>query len=168
VTLCHPLPYGLHTAPLETGRRNPREGYERLPRARTGRCRDVGPVEHVSSVTVNPVQPSPPLWHHPEHCSAIPGAVGTQGDNTSPRPSLCNLQPSVSLTLELTHRQRPNKMLSQHHPLNHSWTSTRLSMTPTRSKIRQDDHPLRGTVHHTAICSFRAVRYDFKPPPLGL
>jgi hypothetical protein len=168
VTLCHPLPYSLRTAPLETGLRNPREGYGRLPRARMGRHRDVRPVERVSSITVNPVWPSPPLCHHHEHYSPIPGAMGTQGDKTSPRPPLCNLQPSVSLTLELTHRGRLNKRLSRHHTRNRSWTSTGLTMTPARSKIRQDDHPLRGTVHHTAICSFRVVQYDCKPPPLGL
>jgi hypothetical protein len=93
VTLCHPLPYGLRTAPLETRRRNPREGYGRLPRARTGRRRDVRPVERVSSVTVNLVRPSPPLCHHPEHCSAIPGAVGTQGNRTSPHPRCATSSP---------------------------------------------------------------------------
>jgi hypothetical protein len=61
VTMCRPLPYGLHVAPLERGRRNPRKWYGHQPRARTGRRRDVRPVERVSSVTSSPVRPSPPL-----------------------------------------------------------------------------------------------------------
>jgi hypothetical protein len=97
VTLCRPLPYGLHTAPLEGGRRNPRKGYECLPRTRTGRRRDVGLVERVSSANSGPVRPSPPLYCHPGHCSAIPGAVGAQDDETLPRPLLCILQPFVIL-----------------------------------------------------------------------
>jgi hypothetical protein len=53
-----------------------------MSRTRTGRRRDVGPVRHVFSVTIGPVRPSPPLRHHPEHCSTIPDAVGTQDDKT--------------------------------------------------------------------------------------
>jgi hypothetical protein len=85
VTLCRPLLYGLHDAPLERGRRNPQKRYGRQPCTRAGRCRDVGPVERVSSITFGPVQPSPPMYHHLGHCSTIPSVVGTRDDETSPR-----------------------------------------------------------------------------------
>jgi hypothetical protein len=69
-TLCLPLPYRLHVAPLERGRWNPRKGYDHLPRARPRRRRDVGPAEHVSSVTSGPVWPS-------RHYAPIPGAAAS-------------------------------------------------------------------------------------------
>jgi hypothetical protein len=64
--------------------------------ARVGQRRDIRPVERVSSVTSDPVRISPPLCHHPGHCSTIPGAVGGRDDETSPRPLMCILRPSVS------------------------------------------------------------------------
>jgi hypothetical protein len=88
VTLCRLLPYGLHAAPFERGRRNPRKGYGLLPRARTGRHRDVGLVERVSSANSGPVRPSPPLCRHPEYCNTIPVVVGARDDKTSPSPPL--------------------------------------------------------------------------------
>jgi hypothetical protein len=103
VTLCLPLPYGLHVAPLKRGWRNPRKRYRCLPRTRAGQHRDIRPVERGSSVTSGPVRPSPPLCHHPGHCSTIPDTVAARDDKTSPRPLLCDLQPSVSPTLELTY-----------------------------------------------------------------
>jgi hypothetical protein len=129
VTLCRPLRYGLHVAPLERGRRNPRKWYVSLPRARAGRCRDVRPVEHVSSINSGPARPSPPLCHHPGHCNTIPGVVGARGYKTSPRPLLCDLQPSVSPTLELTRERRPNKRLPHHYPRGRSWRGTGLAAT---------------------------------------
>jgi hypothetical protein len=115
VTLCaHSRTTVRHT--LERGRQNPRKGYERLSHARTGRHRDVGLVRRVSSFTISPVQPSPSLCHHLEHYSTIPGAVETEDDKTSPRPLLCDLQPSVSPTLELTHARQPNEKLPRRYP----------------------------------------------------
>jgi hypothetical protein len=90
VTLCRPLSYGLRAAPskedgrtlerpacrtLERGWQNPRKGYRHLFGAHTGRRRDIRPARHVSSVAISPVRPSPPLRHHPKHCSAILGAL---------------------------------------------------------------------------------------------
>jgi hypothetical protein len=100
VTLCRPLPYGLHAAPLERGRRNPRKRYGRLPRACAGQRRDIRPAKRVSSVTSGPVRPSLPLCYHPWHCSAIPDVVGARDDKTSPHPLLCVLRPLISCTLE--------------------------------------------------------------------
>jgi hypothetical protein len=97
VTLCHPLLYGLHVAPLERGRRNPRKSYGRLPCARSGQCCDIRPVERVSSVTFGTVRPSPPLCCHPGHCNAVPGAVGAQDDEKSPCPLLCSSSLSSSV-----------------------------------------------------------------------
>jgi hypothetical protein len=153
VTLCRPLRYGLHVAPLKRGRRNPRKGYVGPPHARAGRRRDVGLVGCVSSANSGPVRPSLPLHYHPEHCCAIPGDVGAQNDKRSPRPPLYDLQPSVSLTLELAYEQQPNKRRPHHYPRSCSWTSTGSPLRPTRSTICQDGHPLRGAARHTTTCS---------------
>jgi hypothetical protein len=152
VTLCCPLPYRHHIVPLERGRQNPRKGYDRLPHARPGRRRDVGLVECVSSATSGPVLPSPPLFHHPRHCNAIPDTMEARGDGTPPHPLLCILRSSVSRALESAYGWQPNKKLSCHCPRSRSWTSTGLATTPDRSKICQDNHQLCGTVRHAAIC----------------
>jgi hypothetical protein len=164
MTLCRPLPYLLQVAPLERGRRHPRKGYDHLPRTRSGRRRDIRPAERVSFVTSGPVRPSPPLFHHPNHCSVIPvpGVVGARDDGTPPHLPLCILQPSVSPTLELTYGRRPNKKLLHHHPRGRFWTGTGLVTTPARSEILQDNHQLCDTVRHVAICSTRAMRCDCK------
>jgi hypothetical protein len=111
-----PTPVRLHATPLEGGRRNPRKGYGRLPRTRTGWRHDIRLVEHNSSANTGPVRPSPPLYCHPRHCSTIPGAVGAQDDEMLPRALLCILQPSVSRTLEPAYGRRPNGKLPHDHP----------------------------------------------------
>jgi hypothetical protein len=116
MTLCRPLPYGLHVAPLERGRQNPRKRYGCLPRARAGQRRDVEPLERVSFVTSGPVWPFPPLCYHPGHCSAIPRDMGARDDKTPPRPPLCVHWPSVSRTLESAYGRRPNGKLPHDHP----------------------------------------------------
>jgi hypothetical protein len=79
-----------------------------LFRAHTGPRRDVGPVRRVSSVTIGPVQPSPPSRRHPRQCSAIPDAVEARGEKTPPHPLLCPVRPPVSYTLESAHGRRLN------------------------------------------------------------
>jgi hypothetical protein len=153
VTLCRPLSYRLHVAPPERGRWNHRKRYRRLPRARAGQRREIRPTEHVSSVTSGPVRPSPPLCHHPRHCGAIPGTVEARDDETPPRPLLCILWSSVSQALESAYGQRPNKKPPCCYPRSRSWTGTGLATTPAGSKIRQDNHQLRDTIRHAAICS---------------
>jgi hypothetical protein len=96
VTLCRPLPYGLHVAPLERGRWNPRKRYGCIHRARAGQRRDIRPVARVSSITSGPVRPSPLLCHHPGHCSTIPDAVEGRDDETSSRTLMCILRPFFS------------------------------------------------------------------------
>jgi hypothetical protein len=64
VALCRLLRYLLHVAPLEKGRWHPLKGYNHQLRARPGRRHDVRLAEHVSSVTLGPVRPSPPLCYH--------------------------------------------------------------------------------------------------------
>jgi hypothetical protein len=88
----------------------------RRPCPRAERHRDIEPAERVSSVTSGPVQPSPPLCHHPGPYSTIPDAVGTQDDKTSPHPLLCILRPSVSRTPESAYGRRPNRKLPHDHP----------------------------------------------------
>jgi hypothetical protein len=109
---------------LERGRRNPRKGDGRLFHSHPGQHRDVGPVRHVSSVTIDPVRPSLPSRRHPEHCNAIPDAVGVQGDKTPPRWLLCALRPPVSCTLESAYGQRLNGRFQHHHPRSCPWTDT--------------------------------------------
>jgi hypothetical protein len=168
VTLCRPLPYGLHVTPLERGRRNPRKRYGCQPHTRARWCHDVGPVEHVSPVTFGPVRPSPPLCHHPGHCSTIPGAVEARDDETPPRPLLCILRPSTGRALESAYGRRPNGKLPHHYPRSRSWTSIGLTTTPSGARFA------RTTVNSATLCTMspyvalRTVRHDCKPPPLGL
>jgi hypothetical protein len=123
----------------------PSKGYERLSRTRTRRRYDMGPVRHVPSIAIGPVRPSPPLRHHLEHCSTIPGVVGSQDDKTSPRLLSCDLQPSVSPTLELTHTQRPKEKLPRRYPRSRPWTSTGLAVTLCR---KQDSPGRPSTLWH--------------------
>jgi hypothetical protein len=153
MTLCRPLLYGLHAAPLERGRQTPRKGYRRLPHARGGRRCDVELVERVPSANFFPVWPCPPLYNHPEHCSTILDAMRAHDDKTPPHLLLCDLWTSVSLALKLMYERRPDKRFPRHHPRIRSWAGTGLAMTHAGSEVRQDDQPLHGVVHHTAICS---------------
>jgi hypothetical protein len=57
------------------------------------------------------------------------------GRGTAPHRLLCNPQSPVSLTLELTYEQRPNKRIPRHYPRSRSWTNTRLAAT---SRQKQD------------------------------
>jgi hypothetical protein len=168
VTLCRPLPYGLHATPVERGRLNPRKGYGRLPRARMRRCRDVGLVERVSSANSGPVRPSPPLCCHPEYCNTIPVAVGPWDDKTSPSPPLYILRPCVSYTFEPAYGQRlkrkvptqpPSKPLLGGHRTRHDahWE---------RDSSGRPTTPRRCTPYRYMY--LRTARHDCKPPPLGL
>jgi hypothetical protein len=93
------------------------------------------------------------MYSHPEHCNTIPGPMRSQDDKTPPHLLLCDLWTSVSLALELTYERRPDKRFPRHHPRSHSWAGTRLATTHVGSDVHQDDQPLHGVVHHTAICS---------------
>jgi hypothetical protein len=122
----------------------------------------------VFSVTIGPVRPSPPLCHHPDHCSTIPGAVGAQDDKASPRLPLCDLQPSVSPTLELTHARRPKEKLPCRYPRSRSWTGTGFAATPP-----PEARFTKTAIHSMALYTIlphvaRTVRHDCKLPPLGL
>ena len=150
VTLCRLLPYLLHVAPLERGRRHPRKGYGHQFPARLGRRRDARPAGRVTSITSGPERPSPPLCRHPGHCWAISRTVRIQVDRTSPRPPLCSLRSSVSQALEPVYGRRTNEELQRYYPRSRSWTDTGVTTTPARSKIRQDGHRIAGTVRHAA------------------
>jgi hypothetical protein len=147
VTLCHPLLYSLHVAPLERGRQNPRERYGRQPCTRAGWRRDVGLVERDPSFTSGPVRPSPPLCHYPRHCSAILGDVGARDDKTAPRPPLCIPRPSVSRTLESAYGRRPNGKLPCYYPRSRSWTGTGLATTTVGRRF------VRTAINSTSLCA---------------
>jgi hypothetical protein len=127
---------------LERGWWNPRKRYEHLYRALTRRRRDVKPVRRVSFVVIGPVPPSRALQHHPRRC-------GSQEDKTSPRPPLCDRQPSVSPTLELTHTQRPEERLPHCHPRSHSWTDTGHAVTLCQ---KQDSPGRSSTPWRCTLC----------------
>jgi hypothetical protein len=108
VTLCRPLLYGLHSAPLERGRRNPRRstGVNPTP-ARDGAVKSdqwsasppsssalCGHPRHFTTIP-GTTAPSPTLWepgtmrHHQGHCcapygllSAKPSSQRMDGDRT--------------------------------------------------------------------------------------
>jgi hypothetical protein len=95
------------------------------------------------------MRPSPPLHHHPEHCSTIPGAVGAQNDKTSPYPLLRVLQPSLSPTLELTYGRR--QIRGSH--------TTTLELLLDRHRTRHDAPPearfARTANHSTTRAPYR-------------
>jgi hypothetical protein len=167
VTLCRPLPYACTQHPSKEDGRTFEKGTDAYPRARTRQRRDVGLVERVSSANSGPVRPSPPLCSHPVHYSAIP--VWEPGTTRHHHPRRCA---STGLPLATPSNQRtdgdPSRRLPHGHPRSRSRASTGLATTPTGGEIRQDDHQLHGIVCHTTIRSYRTVRHDCKPPPLGL
>jgi hypothetical protein len=86
MTLCLPLPYLLHVAPLKEDGGTLERGTTPPTPPRLGRRCDVRSAGRIFPVTSGPVRPSPPLRRHPRHCRAIPCTVGTQVDRSSPRP----------------------------------------------------------------------------------
>jgi hypothetical protein len=157
---------------LERGWQSPRKGDGRLSRARLGRCRVVGPVRRVSSITISPVRPSPlPHCHH-WHYSAIPSAVGVRGDKTPPRtattpaalrpPAFCQPDPrddARTTTREEAPTPPPSKPLLDGYRERHdALPETRFARTAINSI----------TLHTIPLHVIRTVRHDCKPPPLGL
>jgi hypothetical protein len=136
---------------IKGGRRNPRKGDGRLFRARPGQRHDVGPVRRVSSVTIGPVWPSLPPRRHPEHCSAIPDAVGVRGNKTSPHLLLCTLRPPISCTLESVYGRRLNGKLLHRHPRSCSWTDTGHAMA---LRQKRDSPGWLSTLQHCAPCLY--------------
>jgi hypothetical protein len=143
MTLCRPLSYFLHIAPLERGWWHPRKGYNHLPRTRPGRHRDVRLAGHIFPVTVPPSQA---LKRHPQHC----GNPGRQ-DIITPavvQPPIFR-QPSPRIGVRTTTKRR----LQRYHPRSRPWTSTGPATTPARGKIRQDGRQLHDTVCHATAHS---------------
>jgi hypothetical protein len=78
VALCHPLPYDRRAAPSKKDG-GAVEGKANDYAAPTqGQRRDVGPAGPVTSVSIDPVRPSPPsptpsrpLHHHPRRCGSV-------------------------------------------------------------------------------------------------
>jgi hypothetical protein len=162
VSLCCPLPYGLHAAPLERGTdAYPAPARDDVMTSDQWSASSSSPSAlcshpHCCAAISSTAMPSPSLWeprttrhYHPRHCtpfgllpSATPSSRCTDGDSSGRRP--------------------------HSHPRSHSWAGSGFATTPVGGEIRQDDQQLRGTVHRTAICSLRTMRRDCKPPPLGL
>jgi hypothetical protein len=113
----------------------------RLFHARTGPCRDVGSVRRVPSVAIGPVQPSPPSWRHPRHCSAIPDAVGSTGLRDAATPAAV-----------------PRTASRQLHPRISTWATTeRKTPTPPPSKPLLDGYRTRHDVPPEARFTRTAV-----------
>jgi hypothetical protein len=119
----------------------PSNGDEYFSRVYTGLHRNVRPTGTVFSVTISPVQPSPPLQHHIGHCSAIPHAVKAHGDGTSPRPPLCLVGPPLNGTLETAHGQQPDEHPLCHHTRSRPCTGTVLATTSQQ----EQDSPGRSS-----------------------
>jgi hypothetical protein len=168
VTLCRPLPYHHHVAPLKRGRRNPRRGYGRLPCARKD--------DAVTSDQWSVSPPSPPaLCGHPCHCATIPGtaapspALWKPGATRHRHAHYCASSglPSVEPSSQRTDGDQTR---SSH--------STTLEAAPGRVQDSPRRSPgarfTRTTINSATLCAmppyvaFRAVRHDCKPPPLGL
>jgi hypothetical protein len=121
LTLCRPLSYDLHAAPLERGQRNPQKGYERLPCARTGRRCDIGLVERVSSANSGPVWPFRALQHHPRRCGS-PGRqdIATPAAVRAPALRQPNSQTDVqTMTKQEAPISLPSKSLLDKHMTRH-------------------------------------------------
>jgi hypothetical protein len=140
----------LHVAPLERGRRHPRNVYGHQPGDSPRQRRDARMIDYVSSVTSGPTRPSPSPRHHPGHCKAIPNTVGAQADGTPPRQPLCNSgsprQPDPRAGVRTTTKRE----LQRDHPRNRPWTSRGAFTTHARAEIRQDNHQITSTVRHAA------------------
>jgi hypothetical protein len=169
MTLCCPLPYLLHVAPLEKGRWHPRKGYNHLLHPALD--------DAVTQGRQTTSSPSPPaLCNHPCRCAAIPGiacraiprTVGTQVDRTSPRPPLRSRRSSVSQALELVYGRQSDKRSS----------ATTLVVAPGRvqdpSRRLPEARFARKVVNSTTLYAMlphtilRATRHDCKPPSLAL
>jgi predicted secreted protein len=155
VTLCRPLPYRHHVAPLKRGWRNPRKGYGLLPRGRPGRRRDVGPVESVSSAISATVPPSQALQCHPRHCGN-PGRRDTAAPAVVHPPVFPSVQPSSQRTDDdQTLEAAPGRVQNSPRRL----PGARFAMT---------------TINSATLCAmppyvaFSVVRRDCKLSPLGL
>jgi hypothetical protein len=141
-TLCRPLPYRLHVAPLERGRWNPRKGYDHLPRTRPGRRRDVRSAEHVSSITFGSVRPSPPLCCHPRRYGS-PGRRDTATPAAVQPPVLLQPNPRAVVRTE-TKREAPTSLPSK--PL----LDKHMTCHNTRQKRDSPGQP--STPRHCALC----------------
>jgi hypothetical protein len=126
---------------LEKGRQNPRRGDTQLLCAHAGHRRDARPVGAVTSVAIGPERPSRPLHHHTRCC-------GTCGDRTPPRQPLCLVRlPST------TPSSRPagGGLTSAVYAATLEVIPVRAQdapRRPARSRIRQDNRLLRGTIRH--------------------
>jgi hypothetical protein len=152
---------------LERGRRSPQKGDGRLSRARPGRRRDVGPVRHVSSVTISPVRPSPLPRRHPGHCSTIP-TLWEYG--TTRRRHVCCCAPYGLPSAA------PSSQCADRDQTGNPHTAT-LEAAPGRE---QDSprHPAgtrfaRTAINSTTLCTIplhviRTVQRNCKLPPLSL
>jgi hypothetical protein len=165
VTLCRPLSYGRRVAPSKEDGGTLEGGDVRLFHACPGLCRDVRPAGCVTSVTIGPLRPSPPSQHHPEHCSAIPNAVGGTGRKDTATPDV--VRPTAS-------RQLPPRVSVR---MTTKWgISTPPPLKPLRDghRARHDAPPearfARTAVHSVALSAMpshvvRIVRNACKLPP---
>jgi hypothetical protein len=148
VTLCR--------LPRTTNTPRPRRGagstLECLFCAYAGPRRDVRPARSVIPVAVNPVQPSPPLLHHTEHCGDIPTLLGCAGTRHHHNGHCATYESPVNGTLESAHYggQSTNRYIAtlEAAPERARDAPRRLN----RSGIRQDGRQLCDTARHTSTC----------------
>jgi hypothetical protein len=155
-TLCHPLPYLLHVAPLKRGRRHLQKGYGHVLCTRRGRRRDKRPARRVFPVTSGPLRPSRSLCHHPKHCSVIPSAVGTQVATPAVVQPPVFRQPSPQTGVWTVNKQEapvllPSKPLMDGHKTRHDARQT------------QDSSGRLSTPRHCVPC-----RHMYHLEPCGM
>jgi hypothetical protein len=161
VTLCYPLSYGPGAAPSKEDGGTLKVGGGRLFHARQGQHRDVGLVRRVSSLTIDPVRPTPPLQRHPRHC----GSTGRQDAATL---ATVRLTASRQLHPRVSVRTTTKREISTPPPLKPPLDGHRARHdTPPEARFA------RTAVYSMILCAIpphvvSTARHACKLPPLGL
>jgi hypothetical protein len=137
---------------LEKGRQNPRRGDAQLLCTHAGRRRDVRLVGAATSVAISPVRPSLSPRRHPDHCITIPDAVvhAATGHRHTSHCASYDL-PSTAPSSRLAGGGLTSALYAatfEAVPVRAQDAPRR----PARSRIRQDNRLLRGTVLHATTC----------------
>jgi hypothetical protein len=161
--------------PVRPARRTPRKGdggtLEKGTEAYPAPARD----DAVTSDQWSASPPSAPaLRGHPHRCVPISGTAASSPVLWEPKttrhhhPRRCTSFGPPSATPS---SRRTDDDSSGRHPLHYPRTAPGQAQDsprrPARSKIRQDDHQLRGTVHHTATRSLELCRMIVNRLPLA-
>jgi hypothetical protein len=125
------------------------------PRPRRGAGHTLEPLSHESAASNHDVRPagapSPPLWHHAEHCYNNSGVVGHAGTG---RRNACHCTPYGSPST--TSSSPSEDATANHYAFTLEVAPVQVRDAPRRQdrgKDRQDGRQLPGAVRHTSACS---------------